>query len=295
PVPWPGASGPRSTRCPAPPRRGRTAFGLGYRATVRPAGPHARSRTGCFYRCIAPGAARGVRASPVACADSPRSNRAPPGDPIRGCWRHRSSQSDGTPDPAPAASGMESYPSSPVRRSRNVAAAIRAPAILSGRASATALLRPSTGGASRGSPPGPGAPDVQPPAHDRNRHSAPAATLAPRAASKLRGSSGSNDALATGVRFLDPLRCADVSAIDVSDDPSRAAAARLRPASDDLLRLAAAPLTAPALSCSTRFAPFPSRPPIGMKPDISTLHKPDILILRRQGSRIRCGAGAPSV
>ena len=39
----------------------------------------------------------------------------------------------------------------------------------------------------------------------------------------------------------------------------------------------------PVLLRSTRFAPVPSVLPPWMKPDISTLHKPDILTLLRQG------------
>jgi hypothetical protein len=43
---------------------------------------------------------------------------------------------------------------------------------------------------------------------------------------------------------------------------------------------------AAALWRSTRFAPFPWGPRPPMKADISTLHKPDILILQRQATAI---------
>jgi hypothetical protein len=50
----------------------------------------------------------------------------------------------------------------------------------------------------------------------------------------------------------------------------------------DLLRLAAKPSIAPALSRSMRSAPLSWGPPAPRKADISTLHKPDILTLQLQ-------------
>src|SRR5579863_2379839 len=74
---------------------------------------------------------------------------------------------------------------------------------------------------------------------------------------------------------------AAVPANDGRDDRSSEAAQRLRPASNGLPRPPAIPSTAPAPSRSTRFAPVPCSLPPSIEPDISTLHKPDILILQR--------------
>src|SRR6266478_10241875 len=76
---------------------------------------------------------------------------------------------------------------------------------------------------------------------------------------------------------------AAASASAVPGGQSVADAVPLPPASDGLARLRVTPSAAPVLSHSTRFAPVPSCLPPWMKPDISTLHKPDILILPRQG------------
>src|SRR5579863_2135242 len=95
------------------------------------------------------------------------------------------------------------------------------------------------------------------------------------------GSCDSTAARAAGVRSRRRLRLAGGFANAAPDGRSSADAGPLRFVLDDPLRLAAKPSTAPVLSRSTRFAPVPSLLPLWMKPDISTLHKPDILILLR--------------
>src|SRR6516162_5860325 len=184
------------------------------------------------------------------------------------------------PDRDPPASGTVSCPASPVPRNWPGAPARHAS---SSRAASAAATRPpgsSISATSPGSPENPPEPGVPRPVWARNRHNVGAG--APKSsvstAPKPYGSR-------VGRAVREPESC-----LRVREDGAASAAragrllstARRRPAASTASALPHARLSiGPVLLGSKRYAPFPWAPRPPMKADISTLHKPDILILRR--------------
>jgi len=172
-------------------------------------------------------------------------------------------------------------PASPTLQNWLCAPATRESFSGAGGAGSTRPPGSSTFGVSPGSPASPPWLSARRPEWAQNQHSV--GELAPQSsAPKSRPTCGSRAAHGAGERSRHPRArvCAATSAAPGGRFVS--AAARPLTASNAFAPPHAILSTSPVLVGSTRCAPFPLAPRPPMKPDIPTLHKPDILILQRQ-------------
>src|SRR5207247_330657 len=134
---------------------------------------------------------------------------------------------------------------------------------------------------SRGSPTTLPGPSVRRPAWVRNPHSA--GVPAPRSSVRREPPSCASSAVRV-IHGSPPglLVLASAAAADAPDGRTALFVPPLRPALNALAVLQTTRAVGPVLVGSRRFAPFPWDLRASMKADISTLLKPDILILRRQ-------------
>src|SRR5207247_5493938 len=140
---------------------------------------------------------------------------------------------------------------------------------------------------SRGSPTTLPGPSVRRPAWVRNPHSA--GVPAPRSSVRREPPSCASSAVRV-IHGSPPglLVLASAAAADAPDGRTALFVPPLRPALNALAVLQTTRAVGPVLVGSRRFAPFPWDLRASMKADISTLLKPDILILRRQRARRLC-------
>src|ERR1019366_1831932 len=153
------------------------------------------------------------------------------------------------------------------------------------RADATTPSRSSTSAAFRGSPATHPGPDVRQPAWARSPHNDGGCAPESSAPKPLPACGSMADpVVAERSRHPRARQCGSTSA--VRGGRSLLAAAPLLPASNAFALPHATLATGSVLVGSRQCAPFPSvlQPP--MKPDISTLHKPDILTLQRQETNL---------
>ena len=227
-------SAPRSTRCPAPPARGRTACAAGCprNCSCRCAGREVTNRL--FLSVYRPAAARSAPASRPACADFPRSNRASAKRPQTRLLASSIS-----------AISWQAGPRSSSQRNGELSIITNSPKeARRGRHTCTGFTSPAA------CPPQSGGVHPLPqrlPAHPspcRARCSAAsvgpksgiagAATAQTCAARFPRESCGSRDVRAADAPARDPLRRADAPASAAPGDRSAAAGVPLRPAADAL-------------------------------------------------------------